>query len=170
MTHIERTAIIESTPDAAWGAFANFGAVDEWHPYFERVEVQSENSRGVGAARLCEFGPKLAIRETVLEWDEAARRMVIEIEFVKGTPPPIRNTRAAVQVTALDRGSAITLTMDYQAKFGPLGWVLDQLLITPQYAKVFGHMLAAVKGYVEDGRTPPPIAMPGSGRVLAAAS
>ena len=169
MTRIEKSIEVQRPSADVWGLFADFAGVDDWHPYMESAHIEGELTEGVGAARICAFGPKMAIRETVVEWGD--RQMVIAIDFVKGMAPPMRDIRASVVVTPLDDGDTrcdLKLTMQYQTTLGPIGWLADKLMITRQYKGVFDDMLAAAKGQSEAGDPGPQIAMPGSGRVLAA--
>ena len=60
----------------------------------------------------------------------------------------------------------LVLTMSYTTKLGPLGTVLSEMLVIPQYESVFDSMLKAASTYATTGRAVPSVVMPGSGRVL----
>jgi hypothetical protein len=123
---------------------------------------------GVGAARTCEFGPKMAIRETVVEWDDGGS-MTIAIDFLRGLAPPIEEIRASVRVEHLaGQRCRLVLKMAYRERFGPLGGLLSELAIAGQYRGVFHQMLAAAKLRAETGAVAPQIVMPMSGRKLRA--
>ena len=168
MTFIERSIEVDAPAAAVWGVFADFAGVAQWHPYMEGARLDEGSAdRGIGAARICEFGPKLAIRETVRTWDDDGT-MTISIDFIRGMAPPIRDIVAGVNVVPTGRStSVLTLTMKYEPTLWLLGALADKLMVTPQYRTVFGHMLAAAKSYAETGKAIDPIAMPGSGRQLA---
>lgn len=164
---LQRSTQVARPAADVWAVFANFGAVDAWHPYMESAQLEAGPERGVGAARVCKFGPRLAIRETVTMWDDAGG-MEIAIDFVRGLAPPITDVRAGVRVEPLaeDR-SRLTLTMAYTPTAGPIGSLLNEVVVVGQYERVFESMLAAASAWAEDGRAAPQIAMPGSGRRLA---
>lgn len=166
-THISKSIEVDTPHARVWDVFADYGGADAWHPYFERAYLDGEQAQGVGAKRICEFGPKLHIRETVVEW-VANERMVIDIEFVHGMGPPIDNVRAGVHVAPKGDGdhAHLELTIDYDTRWGPVGWLMNHLMIIKQYEQVFIDMLAAAKGYAERGERPAPLAMGGSGRKI----
>ncbi|MEM7155016.1 MAG: SRPBCC family protein [Myxococcota bacterium] len=168
MTFIERSIQVDAPAAAVWGVFADFAGVAQWHPYMEGAHLDEGSAEhGIGAARICEFGPKMAIRETVRTWDDDGA-MTISIDFIRGMAPPIRDIVAGVCVTATGpTSSTLTLTMRYETKLWVLGMLADHFMVVPQYRAVFGHMLAAAKAYAETGAAIEPIAMPGSGRQLA---
>jgi len=150
-----------------WEVFADFGSVHAWHPYMESASLDDpSHGLGVGAARTCRFGPKMAIRETVREWDDAGA-MTIAIDFLEGFPPPIHDILASVRVEPLGaERSRLVLSMSFRSKLGPLGGILAEAFVLGQYRAVFGGMLGAAKRWAETGETSPPIAMPLSGRRL----
>ena len=166
---LEESVIVDAPHATVWHLFADFGAVHDWHPYMESASLDSgAPGEGVGAARTCEFGPKMAIRETVTEWDPGGG-MTIAIDFLKGIAPPIDEVRAAVRVEPTGEATCrLVLKMAYKPRFGPLGGLLGELFINPQYRGVFAGMLAAVKLKAETGATAGPIVMPMSGRRLSA--
>lgn len=150
-----------------WGLFADFGGVDDWHPYMQAAQLLEGPDEGVGARRHCEFGPKMAIVETVEIWDEGG--MTIGIDFVKGIAPPISDIKASVRVEPLGEARCrLTLAMSFKAGMGPLGGVMSEMFIHGQYRSVFEHMLAAVAARAEGRPDVPPVVMPMSGRQLAA--
>ena len=167
-TYIEKSTVVDTPARQIWDVFADFGGVNDWHPYFEKAYLEDEERpRGVGAARICEFGPKMAIRETVTHWSDNDR-MEIAIDFVRGMAPPIRDIIASVRVEDLEPGqSRLTLTMKYNTRLGPIGWLANKLFVISQYEQVFDNMLPAAKAFAETGRAPEQIAMTGSGRMLA---
>lgn len=169
MTYIERSIEVDAPAAKVWGVFADFAGVAAWHPYMESARLdEGSAAEGVGAARICEFGPKMAIRETVQAWDDNGS-MTIGIDFVRGMAPPIRDIAAAVHVKPNgDDRSTLTLTMQYTPKLWVLGRLLDVVMIVPQYRTVFGHMLEAAKQYAQTGETVEPVVMTGSGRQLSA--
>lgn len=166
---VEKGLEVDAPKAAVWGLFKDLGGVDDWHPYMESASLDEGPAAGVGAARTCVFGPKMAIRETVKEWDEDGA-MAIRIDFLKGLAPPIKDVEARVRVEPLgpDR-CRLVLTMSYQAGLGPLGGLMSELFILGQYSGVFDHMLAAAKMRAETGKNVPQVVMPMSGRQLASA-
>lgn len=169
MTHIEKSILVDASAERVWGVFADFGGVDDWHPYFQNAYLDPPTpTSGIGASRICEFGPKMAIRETVRTWEE--NHMVIGIDFLKGPPSPLRDIVAAVRVEPQGDGARLTLLLDYAIAWGLLGWLLDVTMVRRQYRKVFDDMLAAAKGFAEHGAAPTPLVMMGAGRKLTAVS
>lgn len=166
-TSVSESCVVTATPELTWKVFGDYADVGEWHPYMESATLDEGPRSGVGAARTCRFGPNMAIRETVREWDTRGRRMVIDIDFLEGLPSPLRDLWASVRVERVDEGrSRLVLSMEYGVAWGPIGTLMDPL-IEAQYRKVFRDMLHAARIRAETGGTVAPIAMPGSGRRLA---
>ncbi len=166
---LSESVVIDAPKAAVWGLFADFGGVDQWHPYMESASLDPGSApSGVGAARSCVFGPKMAIRETVVEWDDAGS-MTIAIEFLRGLAPPINDIRASVRVELVGpERCRLVLSMAYQERFGPFGGFLSEMFIAGQYRGVFQQMLGAAKARAETGTLVPQVVMPMSGRVLSA--
>ena len=68
-----------------------------------------------------------------------------------GPTPPIQNFLASIAVQRDGAGTLATITAQYQPKLGPLGRLLDQLMIRPQYEKMLPNILAGLKHYAETG-------------------
>ncbi|MEM7339769.1 MAG: SRPBCC family protein [Actinomycetota bacterium] len=168
MSFITASIPVDAPGPAVWHTFADFGGVSDWHPYFESAHLDDPRQpTGVGASRTCVFGPRMAIRETVTGWTEN-ERMTIGIEFLSGPPMPITDIEAAVIVSEQAEGGPtdLTLTMAYEPRWGPIGRILDALMVRRMYEDVFAEMLPAAKAYTESGTRPEPVAMLGSGRRL----
>lgn len=167
MPHLSKSITVDAPVEDVWKVYADYGAVNDWHPYFESAAlVPSSPASGVGATRDCSFGPRSSIRETVTEWQEN-ERMVIDIQFLSGPPMPIKDLVASVNVKPLESEQPrtdVTLTLDYETRWGPIGLLADRLMVQRMYLGVFRDMLDATKSFVETGETPRQLSLIGSGR------
>ena len=48
-------------------------------------------------------------------------------------------------------GTLVTVTPDYALKYGPIGWLMDFLVVRRQYKKGMEELLGGLKYYVETG-------------------
>lgn len=164
-TRVEMSRQSPAPAEDLWRVFSDFGGVAQWHPYMENATLDEGPHEGIGASRICRFGPRMAIRETVREWHE--RGMVIAIEFLEGPPSPLLDVHAAVRVESLPQGSRLVLSMRFRTRWGMVGTLAEPLLVA-QYRDVFDGMLDAATRWAESQQPMTPRVMPMSGRRLAA--
>jgi hypothetical protein len=92
----------------------------------------------------------MAVKETALDWRDG-ESYVLKVEFVKGPTPPVRDLQGHISVKEVAGGSLARFEMRYQPKFGPIGWLMDQLMIKPQYEKMLAGIVAGLKHHAETG-------------------
>jgi len=109
----------------------------------------SDRREGAGAMRRCELKPKGWVEERVWEWSPPH---VIGLE-VAASEWPIAFMKWR---TALEKdGDATRMSQDlsYKVKFGPLGALMDLLVMRRMLNKGIGDSIEALKRYVESSRT-----------------
>lgn len=151
MTRIEHHIHIQQSLEQVWQVLADLGGVSRFHPYVEKSYFTSPLKTGVGAARACEIRGGIKVIETSTHWD-VLKSLTLNIQFVEGQKPPIRDARATLKVAQEGGKVRVDMVMQYTPFFGPLGLLLDQLLIRPQYERMLPRVLSGLKHHLETGQ------------------
>ena len=126
MTTIHHDVEARCPPDKVWALLSDLEAVQRYNNTVKSAAVKGNQRSGVGAQRVCQLVPKGEVVERVTQW-ENQRSIGFEIT---ASDWPINYMR---WVTTLEpKGPAatrITQNLEYQVKFGPVGWLLDTLVM-----------------------------------------
>lgn len=150
MTVLRYEIEIDASQEKVWKLMANLGDVNKFHPFVPTSYYTTDQLSGVGSARVCEFSPKMAIEETVVDWQDG-KSLTLEIAFLKGPTPPVNNMRGTLAVKAQGIGSVASMEMSYEPKFGPVGALMDTMMIRRQYDKMMPGVLKGLKHHAETG-------------------
>lgn len=137
MGNIIVTKDIKASRTAVWSVLADYPNIHSWNSGIKHSEGLSESTEGVGARRHCDLKPAGALKETVQEW-EPESRMAISIDETKGLP--IKRGLAAFDLGERGDTTPVTVTYDYELKWGPIGSLMAPLL-KGQLQKGFGGFL-----------------------------
>lgn len=127
-------------PDALWSVLADLRSVAETNPMVKSVEIIDDKTGGVGAMRRCELVPKSTVTERVFACEEGH---MIGLEVVESDWPVV-SMSWKTEVTARPGGARLEQVLDYQMKFGPLGWFLNALVMRRALQKNVGEALKGV--------------------------
>ena len=147
MSHVQKTQVINAPIGPTWAAVSKLGAVQDWHPNVARATVLTSDDSGVGASRRVEFQDGRGSVETVIEESEQ--------QFTKmdmSAESPLE--KIVVTIHTKERSAEateVTFTVDYGMKYGPIGWVIDALMIKRLFRKAFDSALAGLAYHLESG-------------------
>jgi len=145
MSNLQRTLTIPAPAAAVWNTLKDFGGIHRWHPKVERSPLLSSNNEGLGAERVCHFHDGTSVREEIVEYIDGQRMRVSLSEFSM----PLERADAILEVRAVSATSSeVTMTMDYDVKYGPLGWVMNNLMMQPMLGKLLGQILESLGEHV----------------------
>lgn len=150
MTTISHVVDVKASKQQVWQIIADLGGVVNFHPYVTHSYYTSQKKEGNGASRVCELGSSTEVEETAIEWT-TGKSFTLGIAFRKGMKPPISNLQAVMKTEEIAGKTRVTLEMHYQPKYGPVGWMMNQMMIKPQYQKMVPAILAGLKHYAETG-------------------
>ena len=54
-------------------------------------------------------------------------------------------------IESTDRGTIVTVTQDYTLKYGPVGWLMDRIMVRQLFNGGMKDLLSGLKYYVETG-------------------
>jgi hypothetical protein len=148
MTIIHHEAQANCPPKQVWMLLADLEAVQRYNPTVRAARVQGELRTGVGAERSCDLVPKGRVVERVTHWEEG-RAIGLE---VAESDWPIHFMRWLTHVEPRGTGTRITQSLEYQVKFGPLGWLLDNLVMKKRLTTTLDEVFASLVKHAE-GRT-----------------
>jgi hypothetical protein len=125
MTVIRHQLQARCAPDRIWSLLADLEAVAHYNPGVVAAKIQGDKRTGIGAVRVCELLPKGRVVERVTHWEDG-RALGLE---VAQSDWPIHFMRWVTRIERSDDGSRITQELEYRVKFGPIGWLLDRLVM-----------------------------------------
>jgi hypothetical protein len=97
--------------------------------------------------RACELAPRGRIVERVTHWEEG-RALGLE---VAESDWPIHFMRWVTRLEPRGGGTRITQTLEYRVKLGPLGWLLDRLVMRRKLTATLDGVLASLVAHAERG-------------------
>lgn len=145
MTTIRHEVRANCSPDRVWALLANLEAVAEYNPGVERAAIEGDQRTGVGARRVCALRPKGRVIERVTHWEE---KKALGLEVAE-SDWPIHYMRWITKLEHDDGATRITQELEYQVKFGPVGWVLDRLMMERKLRSTLDGVLAALVAKAE---------------------
>lgn len=125
MTTIHHDVQAHCPPERVWALLSNLEAVQRYNPTVRTAAIRGERRTGIGAERDCALLPNGRVVERVIHWEDG-RAVGLE---VAESDWPIHFMRWVTYIEPNGSGTRITQDLEYQVKFGPLGWLLDRLVM-----------------------------------------
>ena len=148
MSNITRTLIVQASSQQVWAVLKDFSGIHRWHPKVETSPLTNEINEGLGAGRICNFYDGTSIKEEIVEYQEGEMMKVALSEFSM----PLHRGEATINLRELsEEETEVTFAMDYDVKFGPLGWVMNSLMMQPMMGKMFEQVLGSLDHHVVTG-------------------
>jgi hypothetical protein len=132
--------------ERVWALLSDLEAVERYNPGVRRAAVEGAQRTGIGARRSCELLPKGRVVERVTHWEEgrAVGLEVVESDW------PIHFMRWVTRLEPSDGGTRISQSLEYAVKLGPLGWLLDRMVmkrkLTAALDGVFATLVKQAEG------------------------
>jgi ligand-binding SRPBCC domain-containing protein len=147
MTVLENSVRIQAPPEKVWSVLGTLDALDQYDPGVSKSAILTGPSSGVGASRQCDLKPGGWFRERVTEWQP---NETLAFELVECTLP-IRRLTHRYTLTPTGDGTVVQQRMEYTLKFGPLGWLMDAIMVRRTWDAGVKGFFAGLKGQVEKG-------------------
>ena len=146
-----RAVRIDSPKEQVWAALADFGGVWKYNPSVVTSRSTTPQNGGVGAARHCDLTfSGASVEERIVEWNEG-NGYRIEVFDSKRTPP-FKQAFGDIDLWEDGDGTVVTMTFSHSMKYGPIGALMDRLVVETQYAKALDLLLAGLKHHIETGQ------------------
>ncbi|MFV1997370.1 MAG: SRPBCC family protein [Acidiferrobacterales bacterium] len=149
MSEVTVSQTIHSPLQATWATFAeDFGGIYKYNPRVKHSPLTSSITSGLGATRRCEFHDNSTLNEKIVGWEKEKELRVQLIDAAM----PLKDIEATIRFQAIDdRSSKVAFTMSYTPKFGPLGWVMDRVMIRMMMRKIIKEMLDGLDRHLATG-------------------
>jgi len=148
MSIVNKTVVVNGSLDAVWEQVNKVGNVENWHPMVKQAPVLTANDCGIGATRRCEFHDGTSVVEKVTASKE---REMVELELSDFSMPL---SRAIGTIRLKELGPErieVSLTMDYDVKYGPIGWLMDAAMMKPMMGRMLGQVLSGLDQFIVTG-------------------
>ena len=145
MTTIHHEVQANCPPERVWALLSDLEAVQRYNPTVRAAAVQGTRRTGVGAERSCDLVPKGRVVERVTHWEDG-RAVGIE---VAESDWPIHFMRWITRVEPAGSSTLITQSLEYKVKFGPLGWLLDNLVMKRKLTSTLDEVFASLVKHAE---------------------
>ena len=145
MPTFETTTTIKASIDDVWRTLSDIGSISAWNPGVVQSHITTERAEGLGAGRHCDLGGRNYLDETVTEW-EAGRRLTMRITK---TNLPFKRADIRFVLRKHEGGTVVSVSPDYELKYGVLGTLLDRLFVRRTYLKGMKALLEGLKRHVE---------------------
>lgn len=149
MTRFTDEIKINVLKEKVWAKIADIGAIQDYHPGVTKSYYTSEQREGVGSSRHCDLVPFGSLEEKIVGWTDG-ESYIIDIHDGQKVPP-FKTARAYMSVEQAGDAAIAHLTFEYELKFGPLGWLMDRIMVRRQFKKIVPAMLGGLKRYLENG-------------------
>jgi ligand-binding SRPBCC domain-containing protein len=147
MTVLRNSIHIEAPPEKVWAVLSRLDALHEFDPGVERSQLRSKHREGIGADRHCDLRTGGWFRERVTVWDPPR---AIEFELHECTLPVLKLWHHYTLV-ADGKGTRVDQRQEYQLKYGPIGKMLDALVVRRKWDAGIKSFFAGLKRHVENG-------------------
>ena len=140
MHTVERTRDTGHSVEAIWETLAAFNKVEDWHPLVASSPGTPRSEFGVGASRVCNFNDGTSVNETVTAVDPG-RSMSIDVSEMS---MPLKEMHAQFALSPRSAGTAVTMKLEFQPKFGPVGTLMAHMMMKPMMTKLVDKVLAGL--------------------------
>ena len=142
---------VDTPIERVWEVLSDFGEIHRFHPGVKSSPITDGTpSSGVGAERVCHLYDGNHLTERVTESVDQ-RKLAID---VVDSSMPMKTANGTFEVqTAADGKTEVSLTMAYKLKFGPLGAVMDKLVLEKSMTRSLDALLAGLDQHLTTGET-----------------
>jgi len=136
---------INAPSGKVWKILANLESVQHYNPGVAKAEYITTIKSGIGAARKCDLKDGAMVKETVTGW-EYDRAITMELTE---SPWPVRNMRWKTEVHNEGQFTRLSQVLTYEVKLGPIGRILNSLVMRNKMDKNLGQIFESLKQYAE---------------------
>jgi ligand-binding SRPBCC domain-containing protein len=148
VTTLHHRIRIDAPIGDVWKAVSDLVAVAAYNPLVKSAKCLSGGLEGVGAARRCELQPSGWVEERVWAF-EPPRAIGFE---VAASEWPIVFMRWKTELAEDGEATVVTQQMSYKLKLGPLGALLDAIVMRRKLDRSVRDVFEGLRRYVEGRR------------------
>lgn len=136
---------IQASLEVVWAALADFGGVAHWAPYMKSSHLIGDLESGVGTRRGMRHAWGFRFEESVTRWNEGEGYSF----DVFRAPYPMKDVKESWAAGRENGFSTVTTRVNYDMKLGPIGSLLDWLLLRFVVKREMRAGLQGLKQYIE---------------------
>lgn len=148
MTIVNHQFDANCPPAALWTVLADLGRVAEYNDSVRSARISPAEGGRKGAIRICALVPKGEVTERVTEWEEGRS---LGLEVVK-SDWPVQFMNWVTNIEPAGSGSRVIQRLEYKMKFGPVGWLLNALVMRRAIERNVGKALKGMIALAEAAR------------------
>ncbi|MCJ8313245.1 MAG: SRPBCC family protein [Saccharospirillaceae bacterium] len=149
MQSVSKTQQIDVPATRLWEIISDFQRVDRFHPIVEKVDQIGPKESGLGAIRVCNMYDKTSIKEEIIHWIDGQE---LSVKLTEGSFP-FKAANATIQVKPNGSGtSEVSLTMEFDMKYGIFGKLMAVVMIKPMMKKLFGRVINSLSDHALTGK------------------
>jgi hypothetical protein len=148
MRVLREQVTIQASSAKAWAALADFGDVAAWAPYMRVSHLIGTQQSGVGTRRAMQHELGFRFEELATQWEEGKG---LAFDVLKA-PWPMTRVRESWRIQADGSVCTVSTRVEYQMKLGPLGALLDWLLVRFIVRREMRSGVRGLKSYLERSR------------------
>ena len=140
---------LRNNVETVWKVLDNYGAIYKYNPGVETSEVIGKKKTGLGASRVCHFYDGSSLKETIIKYVPNAGYSFELSDFSL----PLKHATSHFQLEPLPGNSSlVSVTLEFEPKFGPLGWLMAKLLMRPMLTKALNGLTKGLDDHMKSGR------------------
>lgn len=144
MAPLSTDTVLRADRSLVWATLADLEGVSTWNPAIDHAECTTEIRHGLGARRRCVMHPSGEMIESVTEW--VPERC---IAFTVDNAPPFKWAVGRFELDDVEDGTRLAATFTYEVRYGPLGPVIDRLVVHRQLSAAWATGMAGLRHHVE---------------------
>ena len=150
MTVLENSIRIGAPPEKVWSVLASLDALDRYDSVVTKSQIITPEREAPGSARRCDVKPSGYLKEKVTDWQ---LNQSLSFELFEYTLP-VRRLKHSYTLTPDGSGTVVRQRMEYELKFGPVGKLMDAMMVRRKWDAGIKGFFAGLKHYVETGKRP----------------
>ncbi len=148
MHEVVVTQTIPQPTARVWETLSDFGNVYRFHPFVRHSETLNEMAEGQGAERVCRFYDGNEVKERIIDYNEGRS---MKIDVYEGSMP-LKSMNAEMEVIQRGEHTQVRMRFLFEAKYGPLGWIMGALMMRRMFAKMGHQVIQGLGNYLKSGR------------------
>ena len=145
MTILNNWIKINASPEKVWKVLSDLEAVEHYDPLVTRSRLVGSSHSGIGAARPMDLKPVGWLEERATEWEPNES---LTIELYKCSTTPVKSLKHSYTLKPDGEGTLVTERMEYVLKFGPIGKLMDALMVRRKWDQGIKGFFAGLKSFV----------------------
>ena len=149
MHEVTVTRDLNHDAKTVWDLLDDFGSIYKYNPGVKSSELLTEKQTGIGAKRICKFYDGTSLKEEITQY-KSGKGYTFELsEFSL----PLKKAYTKFEVVPVNSGhSRIKVSLQFTPKFGPVGWLMANLMMKPMLKKALSGLLKGVDDHLSSGK------------------